>query len=100
MKRYEYKALYDRVTIAMGAKEFGEWVFKKLNEWGAEGWFIVNYQTPMSAPGRNGQQSLTGELMATGCREVVEGHGELGHPVEVLSEAPALPVVEGLHAVQ
>lgn len=38
--------------------------------------------------------------MATGCRKVVEGHGELGHPVEVLSEAPALPVVEGLHAVQ
>lgn len=70
MKRYEYKALYDRVTIAMGPKEFGDWVFKKLNEWGTQGWFIVNYQTPTATQGN--RTSLTGELLATGSREILE----------------------------
>lgn len=69
MKQYEYQALYAQIRVAVGPKEFGEWVFKQLNEWGSQGWFITSYQTP-GGIARNGQQSLTGELLATGCREV------------------------------
>lgn len=104
MKRYEYKLLFDRVTVAMGAQDFNDWVFKKLNEWGAEGWQISQYNTPM-AQGRGSQMSLTGELVATGCREITAREvdistgspGYLGEPMGGIADA-TLPVVEGLRA--
>lgn len=103
MKRYKYKLLFDRVTVAMGAQDFNDWIFKKLNEWGAEGWHISQYNTPTTS-NRQGQISFTGELVATGCRQVTEQEpiavgtpGYLLEPTADMNES--LPVVEGLGAV-
>lgn len=101
MKRYEYKLLTDRVTVAMSPKDFGDWVINKLNEWGNQGWQIFTYNTPMQNV-RGGGQALTGELYATGCREVgpdtVVDAGEFVADTATVPEG--LPVVEGMRAVE
>jgi len=65
MKQYEYRQLYERITLRVSAPEFMQWVYEKLNEWGKEGWFITQYSVPMLD-----KYNFTGELVATGCREL------------------------------
>ncbi len=99
MKKYEYAPLFARVTVAMSAQDFGDWIYKKLNEWGAEGWHITQYNTPMTGTAGR-QQAFTGELMATGCRQIQEGTVEAGIPFIGPAAEPGandgLTIVEGM----